>query len=108
MSALPPIALGHVLAVRVVVAIVAGARVVLPLDMLEAVIAVTLITLGLYRLWRHRHPRFGGMQVSVRDLTVWSFLMAFAHGAVLFGRHTELPRQRSAICSNEIALLRHP
>jgi hypothetical protein len=40
-----------------------------------------LMTLGLYRLWRHRHPRFGGMQVSFRDLTIWSFLMASAHGA---------------------------
>ena len=40
-----------------------------------------LVTLGLYRLWRHRHPRFGGMQVGFRDLTVWSFLMASAHGA---------------------------
>ena len=39
------------------------------------------MTLGLYRLWRHRHPRFGGMQVGFRDLTVWSFLMASAHGA---------------------------
>ena len=28
-----------------------------------------LMTLGLYRLWRHRHPRFGGMQVGFRDLT---------------------------------------
>jgi hypothetical protein len=82
-GALPPIALGHVLAVGVVVAIVAGARVVLPLDMLEAVIAATLITLGVYRLWRHRHPRVGGMQVGFRDLTIWSFLMAWAHGAGL-------------------------
>jgi hypothetical protein len=40
-----------------------------------------LMTLGLYRLWRHRHPRFGGMQVGFRDLTAWSFLMASAHGA---------------------------
>ena len=44
-------------------------------------VASTLVTLGLYRLWRHRHPRFGGMQVGFRDLTIWSFLMASAHGA---------------------------
>jgi len=36
---------------------------------------------GLYRLWRHRHPVYGGMQVGFRDLTIWSFLMASAHGA---------------------------
>jgi hypothetical protein len=81
--ALPPIAIGHAVAVGVVVAIVAGARVALPLDVLKVVIAVTLITLGGYRLWRHRHPRFGGMQVGFRDLTIWSFLMASAHGAGL-------------------------
>jgi hypothetical protein len=45
------------------------------------VIAATLVTLGGYRLWRHRHPRFGGMQVGFRDLAIWSFLMASAHGA---------------------------
>jgi hypothetical protein len=81
--ALPPIALGHVLAVGVVVALAAGARVVLPLDLLKVVIAMMLIALGGYRLWRHRHPRFGGMQVGFRDLTIWSFLMASAHGAGL-------------------------
>jgi hypothetical protein len=54
---------------------------VVPLDVLRVLVASMLISLGLYRLWRHRHPRFGGMQVSFRDLTAWSFLMAFAHGA---------------------------
>ena len=32
---------------------------------------------------RHRHPRYGGMQVGFRELTAWSFLMASAHGAGL-------------------------
>jgi hypothetical protein len=79
--ALPPIALGHAAAVGLVLAAVALAQVVVPLDVLKGVVAATLITLGLYRLWRHRHPRFGGMQVNFRDLTIWSFLMASAHGA---------------------------
>jgi hypothetical protein len=79
--ALPPIALGHAVAVALVVAIAALVRVVLPLDVLKLVVAAMLITLGGYRLWRHRHPRFGGMQVGFRDLTIWSFLMASAHGA---------------------------
>ena len=81
--ALPPIALGHAAAVGVVVAAAALAGVVVPMQVLRAIIATMLITLGGYRLWRHRHPRFGGMQVNFRDLTVWSFLMAFAHGAGL-------------------------
>jgi len=56
---------------------------VVPVHVLKAVIATMLIALGSYRLWRHRHPLFGGMQVGFRDLTIWSFLMASAHGAGL-------------------------
>jgi uncharacterized membrane protein len=79
--ALPPIALGHAAAVGVVLmgAILAG--LVVPLSVLRVAIATILIAFGLYRLWRHRHPRFGGMRVGFRDLVLWSFLMASAHGA---------------------------
>ena len=80
-GALPPIALGHAAAVGVVVAAAALAGIVVPMSILKVVIATMLIALGGYKLWRHRHPRFGGMQVGFRDLTVWSFLMASAHGA---------------------------
>lgn len=79
--ALPPIALGHTAAVGLVVAAAVLARMVIPLDALRILVASTLVTLGLYRLWRHRHPRYGGMQVGFFDLTIWSFLMASAHGA---------------------------
>src|SRR5882757_4615882 len=34
-------------------------------------------------LVRARHPRWVGMRVGFRDLTLWSFLMASAHGAGL-------------------------
>jgi hypothetical protein len=80
-GALPPITLGHAAAVVVVLATVGLAQVVIPMDTLRVLVASMLTTLGLYRLWRHRHPRFGGMQVGFRDLTLWSFLMASAHGA---------------------------
>ena len=79
--ALPAIALGHAAAVGVVVLAVGLARLALPIASLNVLIALALMTLGLYRLWRHRHPRFGGMQVGFRDLVAWSFLMASAHGA---------------------------
>jgi hypothetical protein len=79
--ALPPIAAGHAGAVGVVVAIAGLAGLVVPIDTLKMLLAAMLIALGLYRLWRHRHPRFGGMRVGFRDLTAWSFLMASAHGA---------------------------
>ena len=81
--ALPPIALGHAGAVAVVVVIAAVARLVVPLAALNVLVAAVLMSLGVYRLWRHRHPRVGGMQVGFRDLTLWSFLMASAHGAGL-------------------------
>jgi hypothetical protein len=80
-GALPPIALGHAASVGVVLLTVGLAQVVIPVDTLRVLVASMLTMLGLYRLWRHRHPRFGGMQVGFRDLTVWSFLMASAHGA---------------------------
>ena len=79
--ALPPIAIGHGLAVGVVLAIAAVASIVVPLETLKIAVASILVTFGLYRLWRHRHPVYGGMQVGFRDLTIWSFLMASAHGA---------------------------
>jgi len=79
--ALPPIALGHAMAIGVVLALAALAGLIVPLDVLRVLVASTLMMFGVYRLWRHRHPRFGGMQVGFRDLTVWSFLMASAHGA---------------------------
>jgi hypothetical protein len=79
--ALPPIAIGHALSVALVLLAAALARVVVPYGVLKAIVAATLVTFGIYRLWRHRHPRFGGMRVGFRDLTIWSFLMASAHGA---------------------------
>ena len=79
--ALPPIALGHAAAVGAVLGTAALVGLVLPLGALKILVAFSLTTLGLYRLWRHAHPRYGGMQVGFRDLTVWSFLMASAHGA---------------------------
>jgi hypothetical protein len=81
--ALPPIALGHMVAVGAVLLAAGVAQMVIPLPILKVVVASVLVTFGLYRLWRHRHPRFGGMQVGFRDLAVWSFLMASAHGAGL-------------------------
>ena len=81
LGALPPIALGHAVAVGAVVLAAGLAGLVVPIGALEIAVASILMMLGLHRLWRHRHPRFGGMQVGFFDLTVWSFLMASAHGS---------------------------
>jgi hypothetical protein len=50
---------------------------------LKWAVAAILVGLGLYRLFRSRHPRYGGMRVTPRELALWSFLMASAHGAGL-------------------------
>ena len=81
--ALGPITVGHALAIGVVVALARLVQAVLPLRSLKIGVAVILFAFGLYRLLRHRHPRYGGMQVGFGDLTIWSFLMASAHGAGL-------------------------
>ena len=80
---LPPIALGHALSIGVVVLIAGLAEVTLPLTYIRVGVAVALIGLGVYKLIRSRHFRWGGMRVGFRQLTIWSFLMASAHGAGL-------------------------
>ena len=81
--AVPPIVAGHALSIAVFLVAAGLARVVVPPGALEAFVAVLLISIGAYRLRRHGHPRFGGMQVGAGALTLWSFLMATAHGAGL-------------------------
>jgi hypothetical protein len=83
LQALPPIALGHAVAISLAVLVVGVAQIVVPLDVLRYVCAGVLILFGLYKLARRRHPRWVGMRVGFRDLTAWSFLMATAHGAGL-------------------------
>jgi hypothetical protein len=82
-SALLPLALGHVLAVGAAIAIALVAGAVIPLDWLRWLVAGILVAFGVSRLFRHHHPRWGSMQVSFGALTLWSFLMASAHGAGL-------------------------
>jgi hypothetical protein len=83
LQALPPIALGHAIAISLAVLVIGLAQIMIPLDVLRYACAGVLILFGLYKLARRRHPRWVGMQVGFRDLTAWSFLMASAHGAGL-------------------------
>jgi hypothetical protein len=81
--ALPPLALGHAVAIGVVAAAALFVGLAVPIETLKWVVAGLLLAVGVYRLVRARHPRYGGMKVGARDLSVWSFLMASAHGAGL-------------------------
>jgi hypothetical protein len=82
-AALPPIALGHGLAIAAALAVLAVGKASLRTMQLRWVMAAILIGFGVAKLVKHRHPRWVGMQVGFRDLTLWSFLMATAHGAGL-------------------------
>ena len=84
LRAFGPIALGHAASVTMVVALVAAVQLWIAPDVLRVVGASALVVFGLYKLLAPMsHPRWVGMRVGARDLTMWSFLMATAHGAGL-------------------------
>lgn len=78
-----PLAVGHGLAIAAALAGALAVGIVLPLGVLKWVVAAALLGMGVRQLLRHRHPRWGGMRMGPRDLVIWSFLMASAHGAGL-------------------------
>jgi hypothetical protein len=85
--ALGPLALGHALAIAAAVAIALGLGVVVPSAGVRWGAAALLIGLGVWQLGGHRHMGLGrwrvGLSASGRELTVWSFVVATAHGAGL-------------------------
>ena len=81
--ALVPIALGHALSIGIVVLIAAFLGMALPREAIRYPVAAMLFALGIFSLVRHHHPRWVRMRVGFRDLTLWSFLIATAHGAGL-------------------------
>ncbi|MEQ8798430.1 MAG: hypothetical protein RJQ08_05975 [Salinisphaeraceae bacterium] len=82
-QALWPIGGGHLLAMAAVLVPVALLDRTLSQDGgLQVGAALLLIGFGLYKLWVPRHPRILA-RVGPRRLTLWSFLMATAHGAGL-------------------------
>jgi hypothetical protein len=82
-GALGPLALGHAIAVAATLAVAAAVGLVASTGALRVLTAAALVGFGVFHLRRHRHPRWGGMRVGPKDLTIWSFLMASAHGAGL-------------------------
>jgi hypothetical protein len=80
---LAPIACGHALAIGLVILIARLVQIVLPATYIRIAVAGALLIMGVYRLRRSRHSAWSGMQVGFRQLTLWSFLMASAHGAGL-------------------------
>lgn len=83
LRALVPLGAGHALAVAGAVGVALAMGAVVPLRTLRWSIAIVLVSLGLLRFFRHQHPRWVSLRVGMPGLTVWSFLMATAHGAGL-------------------------
>ncbi|HTC24825.1 MAG TPA: hypothetical protein VK688_10700 [Gemmatimonadales bacterium] len=84
LAALVPITIGHAASVALVGLLLAGAGLAVSPRGLRLVAAAVLIGFGLFRLARpYAHARWVGMRVGFRDLILWSFLMASAHGAGL-------------------------
>jgi hypothetical protein len=81
--ALVPLGVGHAGASAAALAVGVLAGTIVSPAALRWPVALLLIGLGVRRLIRQRHPRWGGMRISMAGLTCWSFLMATAHGAGL-------------------------
>jgi hypothetical protein len=83
LRALLPLGAGHALAVAAAVGVALAIGAVVPIAWLRWPTAAVLVSLGALRVFRHRHPRWAGMRVGMGGLTLWSFMMATAHGAGL-------------------------
>jgi hypothetical protein len=83
-NALGPIALGHALAIGLAAVAVSTLGLVIPQRLLLTLGGGVLLGFAAYKVvTRFRHPRWVGMRVGPRELVMWSFLMASAHGAGL-------------------------
>jgi hypothetical protein len=77
-----PIALGHALAIGVVVFAVIGLGMAIDAGTFRIVAGLLLIAWGIYHwLYGHQHHFHIGVTTGLFGLGVWSFLMATAHGA---------------------------
>jgi hypothetical protein len=110
--ALGPIALGHLVSIAAVVAIIGGLRLFFAIDLLRPIGAAALILFGLFRfVWPRAHPRWVAMRVNAAELALWSFLMASAHGAglmlfpILIGMtpNSAQAHQMAALCGSYTA-----
>jgi hypothetical protein len=99
-AALLPIALGHAAAITVALVVLHFVQHFIPMNFLKWGVVSVLFALGIYRLFRASHPRGAGMRAGRRDLFVWSFLMASAHGAGLMLLPVLMAQPMSAMSHN--------
>lgn len=104
--ALGPLALGHALAIAVAVGIALGLGLVLPGAGVRWGAAALLVALGAWQLRGHRHAgfgrwRLGGLRASSGELTLWSFVVATAHGAGLMAAPFAMHAVQSGVASDQ-------
>jgi hypothetical protein len=84
LASLIPIAVGHALAISLVVVSVLALGMVVDLRALQLAAGIVLIGWAIYhQLYGSRHRVRVGMRTSMVGLGIWSFVMASAHGAGL-------------------------
>lgn len=82
-SGLLPIAMGHASAISLTIFTLRLLQATLSPRIVQGVVIAALFSLGIWRFSRSRHPTGGGIRVGKKELTLWSFAMASAHGAGL-------------------------
>jgi hypothetical protein len=99
---------GHAASVLLLASILFLMGAFVPLRWVRLTSGSVLLVFGMYKLFRYyRHPRWVGMQVGARDLFMWSFLMASAHGAGLMLAPIILGMPMSVAASNQEDLVHH-
>ena len=83
LTALLPIALGHAAAIAATIFLFRFAQHFISGHTLKWMVAGILFAVGIYRLFKTRHPKGAGMRMGKMQLLGWSFIMASAHGAGL-------------------------
>lgn len=101
--ALVPIALGHAVAVAVVLFAVLALGLVIEPGLLSRIAgAILLAWAAWHALYGRRHPVHVGMRTGLAGLFLWSFLMANAHGAALMLIPVVLPLCLAASPAHEL------
>ena len=84
LRSLVPIAIGHEIALVMVVFLVLGLGLFADSSVLHLGAGIALVLFGIFRFVKPRaHFRWTKVRVNRRELTWWSFLMSTAHGAGL-------------------------
>lgn len=83
LSAIAPIAIGHIASVAIIVMLALFAVATFPHRIVHVSAGLLLLAFGVYRLSRARHVRWVGMRVGFAGLLLWGFVMSTAHGAGL-------------------------